>query len=588
MSKSVGKHISFAQIRSRLLRRSQCLWLLGVFFVAPVCLAVSVKPLAGPRDTDKNKGSTVNLAINGKISSQISPWVYGANAVGTFKKIPADLNLTFYRFGGNRFSAYNWENNLSHAGSDYRYQNDLWLCSEYKVDCSKPGAVVEALIERSFAAGAGAVLVTVPILDHVAYKATDGDVCQSKPTKTWECPNRDHLKSLFRRSLPQKKGKLSLKPDPNDATVYQDEFVNWVKQSFAKELKQGKKIFFSMDNEPGLWGSTHNRIRPGGKYCEHNPTYPELLKRNVDYAKAVKSQMNTLVFGPVHYGWLGMDRLQNFAHCSGHGNTPFYEYFLKGLRAERKKAGDQDLIDIYDFHWYSEVRSDGKKGKRITGADTDRDTAKARLQAPRTFWDPNYDEQSWISEDSVNGPIQLLPRVKRWIDTYNAGMGIAITEYTLGAEDHITGGLAQADTLGIFGREGVFAANFWPLASSKGSSAYVKGAFRLFRNYDGRGSHFGPIALSAVSDSISRVSVYASLSGKKDPKVILVVINKAMAKQNVQLTLENIKPIKSSRVFQMYDGQPTPKAAGAIKLGKANRLTVTLPAQSASTIELSL
>ena len=34
------------------------------------------------------------------------------------------LNLTIYRLGGNRLTAANWENNLSHAGSDYRYQND--------------------------------------------------------------------------------------------------------------------------------------------------------------------------------------------------------------------------------------------------------------------------------------------------------------------------------------------------------------------------------------------------------------------------------------------------------------------------------
>ena len=38
---------------------------------------------------------------------------------------------------------------------------------------------------------------------------------------------------------------------------------------------------------------------------------------------------------------------------------------------------------------------------------------------------------------------------------------IAITEYNYGGNNHISGAIAQADVLGIFGREGVFAANFW-------------------------------------------------------------------------------------------------------------------------------
>ncbi len=549
---------------------------------------LTAKPLAGARDRDSNRGKVVNLSIDGKYRSAISPWIYGANAVGTFKDIPADLNLSFYRFGGNRFSAYNWENNYSHAGSDYRYQNDLWLCSEYKVDCAKPGAVVKALVERSFRAKADAVLVTVPILDHVAYKATNGDACRSKPTKTAECPNRDHLKSHFRRSLPKKKGKLSLTPDPNDQAVYQDEFVYWVRETFKDELKSGKKIFFSMDNEPGLWGSTHNRVRPGGKYCDHNPSYPELLKRNLDYAMAVKSQMDTLVFGPVHYGWFGMDRLQNFANCTGHGSTPFYEYFLKGLKDARKSAKGRSLVDVYDFHWYSEVRSKGKEGKRITGSDVDAATVKARLQAPRSFWDKSFDEDSWISDDSLGEAIQLIPRVHRWIDTYNSGMGMAITEYTLGAEDHISGGLAQADTLGIFAREGVFAANFWPLAPASAKSEYIKAAFRLYRNYDGRRSTFGDLALSAVSDSISRLSVYASQFSKQAKRLVLVVINKSEQGQQARLSLKNLSRVREARVFQIKQGQPVPKPARAVRFDQRNQAVYGFPAMSASVIELTL
>ena len=60
----------------------------------------------------------------------------------------------------------------------------------------------------------------------------------------------------------------------------------------------------------------------------------------------------------------------------------------------------------------------------------------------------------------AGGPIKLLPRVQRDIDDFNPGTKIAITEYNYGGDNHISGGIAEADALGIFGQQGVFAANY--------------------------------------------------------------------------------------------------------------------------------
>ena len=53
---------------------------------------------------------------------------------------------------------------------------------------------------------------------------------------------------------------------------------------------------------------------------------------------------------------------------------------------------------------------------------------------------------------------------------------------------HISGALAVADVLGIFGREGVALAlalaNYWPFSTGE---SFAHAAFRAFRNYDGRG-----------------------------------------------------------------------------------------------------
>ncbi|SMF30877.1 glycoside hydrolase family 44 protein [Pseudobacteriovorax antillogorgiicola] len=547
--------------------------------------AANTSPLPGPRDSTKGKGKLVNITIDSQYKTKISPWIFGANIIGSFKDVDDDMNLTFFRLGGNRLSAYNWENNYSHAGSDYNYQNDLWLCGVFNANCDEPGGVVTAFVEKAFANRASAVLLTIPILDHVAYKKTRGDVCLTKPTKDWQCPNRDHYKESFRQSKPKKDGPLSLKPNKDDAYVYQDEFVNWVKNRFKNHLSQGKKIFYSMDNEPGLWGATHNRVRPGGKYCEHNPSYPELLKRNIDYARAVKLNMkDSLVFGPAHYGWLGMKTLQNFASCSGDGGTPFYKYYMEGVR---RAAGKQkSLVDVYDFHWYPEVRSNGKKGQRITGKATDKDTVVARVQAARSYWDPQFDEKSWISQDDLRSPVRLLPRVQSWIAQYNPGMGIAITEYTLGGEDHISGAIAQVDALGSFAREGVFAASFWPLAPRGSTSKYIRAAFKMFRNYDGKRSTFGDQMISAISDQVDKVAVYASTHSKDPKKLVLILINKSFKVQSTRITLNHKHSFKAANIFTLTEKSTEPeKSQKNLKKGTKTHL-FDIPPMSVSTIEL--
>jgi mannan endo-1,4-beta-mannosidase len=73
------------------------------------------------------------------------------------------------------------------------------------------------------------------------------------------------------------------------------------------------------------------------------------------------------------------------------------------------------------------------------------------------------------------------------VDQRFPGTGLAVTEYNYGATDHISGGVAQADVLGIFGRYST-AANFWALTNSNN---YAHAAFQLYRNYDGAGARFG-------------------------------------------------------------------------------------------------
>ena len=94
--------------------------------------------------------------------------------------------------------------------------------------------------------------------------------------------------------------------------------------------------------------------------------------------------------------------------------------------------------------------------------------------------------------------IALLPKVLASIEIY-PGTKLAITEYSYGADDHFSGGIAMADVLGIFGKYGLYAAYYWPTSSKVD---YVAAAYRIYRNYDGKKSTFGDISLNATASTL--------------------------------------------------------------------------------------
>src|SRR5215213_2310496 len=94
----------------------------------------------------------------------ISPYIYGVNFYGrgnpaTMPRWPTRLTLS--RFGGNRLTAYNWENNASNAGNDYQFQNDAYLGGG-----DVPGEAVRLEVAGAAARGAGTI-VTVPMIGYV-------------------------------------------------------------------------------------------------------------------------------------------------------------------------------------------------------------------------------------------------------------------------------------------------------------------------------------------------------------------------------------------------------------------------------------
>ncbi|MES1164140.1 MAG: glycoside hydrolase family 44 protein, partial [Verrucomicrobiota bacterium] len=400
----------------------------------------------------------------------ISPLIYGWNGADAI----AEDGQTVVRAGGNRWTAYNWENNASNAGSDYMFQNDNYLDTS-----SVPGHAVKSTLDAAKTTSIAALL-TVPIVDYVAADTSpSGDV---DPTGK-HMPGGAYLTTRFKQNKPSKGSALSLAPDTTDDFVYQDEFVSWVKSNYGSQ-----RVIFALDNEPDLWAGTHPEVHP------EKVTYAELVMRNTQYGAAVKAVWPTAeVAGFVSYGWNGYETLQGAPDMSGKGE--FLTYYLDQMNAAEQTAGLR-LVDYLDLHWYPETYvSDGYMNSTmptriVDQADPSPQIQAARLQAPRSLWDPTYNENNWIAQN-IPGAIMLIPRLKQKIAAHYPGTKLAFSEYTFGGGSDISGGMAEADVLGIFGREGVDMATAWNWSDSVGGNLYEIAGLQAFRNFDSHGGTFG-------------------------------------------------------------------------------------------------
>jgi hypothetical protein len=411
-------------------------------------------------------------------------------------------------------------------------------------------------------------MLTVPIVDYVASVPTPGtgrDEGCSGDVREFD----DYLNAVFDENRASKDGELSAEPDLDDGVVYQDEFV-----ALVRDQAQGTNVIFSLDNEPDLWHSTHPEVHP------EEVGYDELVERNVRYATAIRDTWpEAEIAGFASYGYQGYLHLGGNAPDEG-SRAPFIDYYLNAMRRAEEQAGVR-LIDYIDLHWYPEIRIDDEDGEdhRLTEAVIYDAMVEARVQAPRSLWDDNYIEGSWISAN----PIRLLPWVREKIDDLYPGTKISITEWHYGAGHHISGGIAVAAVLGVFGRERVGLATLWPHANRE---AYVEAAFRVYRNYDGAGTGFGDTSVRATSSDDELAAVFASVDATDSDRVVIVAINRSADPQECTIQLEHPVGFSTAEVFTLTDASSTILPGELLHATDANVFEYEMPGYSVSVIAL--
>ena len=480
----------------------------------------------------------------------ISPGIYGV-AFASRRSLEV---ATVHRFGGDCSSMYNWKVDAFNCGQDWQYENQPLKGFGYPPfnDEHIPAGLsaIDYMIQTTRRAGSD-VLMTVPTIGWVAKDDhSAGDSSGKNPAQT------------------------ATKADG----AFVQEWVRHLVSTFGTASNGGVK-YYQLDNEPDNWSKMHPDVHPkaasGAEIWDEIRTYGGAIKAADPSATVLAyspATLEALVYSPLDETKLGIDQPQGPPlDSSGHVVRPFAAWLLKQAAAYEKQTGVR-VIDCLDIHYPT------------AGDHPVSDT--------RSLWDATYDEHSWLTQYCYHGPLEVLPRIRRWIDESYPGTGVCISEYTYygdGGKDGVGdtpadphSGVVQADALGIFGKYGVRVANYWTtLTGPTGRPTPTRNAFAMYRDYDGKGGHFGDHAVEATSRT-DGVAIYAATDAIASPHTLWVMlVNKNESQRSdLALAIERFAPGPEAVEYQSIGAAP-PRIVSNIAI-RRRRVVLSLPALSIS------
>lgn len=527
---------------------------------------------------------TVDVQSNRRL---IDPMIYGVNFGSNAQH--ARLHYPTRRWGGNSTTRYNWQFDVHNTAGDWFYQN----IGDGNGNNLPAGSTANAFVTDTRAQG-GDPLITLPTIGWVPrddrskrwsfsvvkYGAQTQNECTyfgADPAAWPEWCEEDAGNGLCSSGPHCVNGKITGN-DPADTSkpVGTSYAADWVTH-LRSQHGPGVVTLFALDNEAMLWNSTHRDIHPTA------PTYDEVWSRGRDVALVVKAiEPQAKIFGPVTWGWCDYFSSASDAalgNCydgpdrQAHGGLPFVEWYLQQVCAVQQSTGVRP-VDYLDLHYYPQ--GDGIDGlDNETGFAESPDVAARRFRSLRELYDPNWTSESWIGQTSEPTP-NLLRRARAAIDARCPGVKLALTEYKWGPDDGLTGTLAQAELLAIFGREGVDYATRW-LAPEDNTLA--EQAFKLFLNFDGQFTRLTGHSVAATSADENNVGVYA-IDGGND-RLYVLVFNRSLLSREVQLDLGNLQA--SALDHYRLDGSGLQTLASGVA---ASGSQLTLGDQPARTADL--
>jgi hypothetical protein len=554
----------------------------------PVLAVLGVQPALA-----QNPPVTIQVDLTQGVHP-INPNIYGVNNsdAATLNALNSPIN----RYGGNRTSRYNWQQNVDSTASDFFFESFP--------DAPTPGGIADFFVTNSRNANAQP-MITVPMIDFIAktdaqrnvlcsfsiakYGPQTGNDAEFRP----DCGNgiiQDGPPPVFVMNDP-------LDANTPNSTAFQQGLVQHLVDTFGTAANGGVR-YYVLDNEHAIWHQTHRDVHPIGASSN------EIRDKMIAFASMIRNvDPGALVVGPEEFGYTGYflsgldiytcDIAQAMGDFTCYPNPPdrpnrggmdYVAYLLTQLRAAEIMTGRR-LLDVFSLHYYPQ-------GNGVFGGATDNATQDLRSRSSRSLWDPTYVDESFIADAFAppDNAVRLIPRMREWVNTFYPGTAIAVTEYNWSAASHINGGTTQADILGIFGREGLDLATLFTDGSLPLATFTAK-AFQIYRNYDGQKSTFGDVSVrttasdTAPEPAANHVGAYGAMR-TADGTLTLMVVSKYRAGDTpVQVSLAGFQPGAMAEVWRLSaaNGGAITRLAD-VPVGASFNLTV--PAQSVTLLVL--
>lgn len=501
-------------------------------FLCGVLAALALAATAAYLKTAIGQTSNPVLSVDvGADRHPISPDIYGMNDYLLDSALAQELRIPVERWGANHTSRYNWLVDSSNSGDDFFFVGG----GDNKNPV--PGDSIDKIVKTNRKNGSKSI-ITISMIGYVNKFSTwncgfrVSKYGQQEKTNPYIFPEGDKCGNGKRPDgtliTDNNRLDVSIISDP----AFQKRWVQHLVKTHGTAANGGVQIY-QMDNEPSGWANTHRDVHPEAT------SYDELRDRTYQYASMVKATDPTAkVLGPSDFGWPVYVDSGVKGDREKHGGVWFARWYLQQMRAYEQQKGVR-ILDYFDEHYYPAADSTCLANCPAGDAKTQ----ALRLRSTRSLWDPTYTDESWIGK--YNPPLTLIPRFRQWIKEDYPGTKLAITEYNWGGLESMNGALAQADILGIFGREQVDLATLWWPPKSSEPGAY---AFRMYANYDGKGGKYGDTWMRSQSTDRGQLAIYGA-DRTSDGTLTLVIINKTGKNLTSNLSLKGFKPAGKAQVY---------------------------------------
>jgi hypothetical protein len=499
----------------------------------------------------------------------ISPLIYGASFASP--AVARDLGLALDRSGGDSASLYNWRAEYRGAGRD-------WFFESVPIAPTETAQYGHRFVDLARAGGAEPI-ITVPMTGWAARPAPNGgklaafSIAKYGPQFTrdsqWFPDAGDGRRPYGLPISGNDPLDAAIRTTPADTQAFLADLV----ARFGPSARGGVR-FYALDNEVSVWHEIHRDVHPIGVHASEQAAMSIATARLIHAADP-----GAKVIGPEAWGWgeyrySGYD--QQYGKWHGYIRRPDRESqtggmdFLPWLLNQWRQAGAP--VDVISVHFYPQ----GGEFADNQNEDVSPAMQARRNRSTRALWDPGFVDESWIAE-----PVALIPRLRGWVDRYyRPGTPIALTEYSWGAEGHMKGATAEADVLGILGREGVYIAARW-MAPAPGSPTYL--AMKLYRNADDAAHGFGETSIATRAPDPDRLAAFGA--ARADGAITVMLVNKPMDRPaQVDLHLAHVGRSGRFTFHQLVSGtlRSGPKRAYA-----DGHVPLTLPAQSVTLLEIT-